>query len=68
MHWGCVGVYNGYRLVRADFVVFHYLVKIQLPVIRLQHHHNRATIPISLNFVFVQLIFFIFYIWIALEK
>lgn len=22
MHWGCVGVYNGYRLVRADFVVF----------------------------------------------
>lgn len=63
MHWGCVGVYNGYRLVRADFVVFHYL-KIQLPVIRLQHHHNRATIPIS----FVQLIFFIFYIWIALEK
>lgn len=64
MHWGCVGVYNGYRLVRADFVVFHYLVKIQLPVIQLQHHHNRATIPIS----FVQLIFFIFYIWIALEK
>lgn len=22
MYWGCVGVYNGYRLVRVDFVVF----------------------------------------------
>lgn len=66
MHWGCVGVYNGYRLVRADFVVF----PLSGEVIRLQHHHNRATYYIMyFNFFlltfFVKLIFFLSYIWTA---